>query len=618
MRWRELLTTPLEQHREAMLALASLLLFALVLTLLQYGRLNERFEDDLLTQANIVARNASAAVVFENRNDAGEILAALDSSPAVLNAQLLLDSGQLLAVFDRSAAPQGPWRRWAGDSVQTVPVLLEQRRVGSLRLRASRAGIWIDLAGFVGTAAVVLAGALGLAWLAAGRLRASVAEAERRTRYLALNDALTDLPNREALRQQLARTLQRCERGGQSAALLIVDLDNFKQINDNHGHAAGDRLLQQSALRLRALARPGDTAARLSSDEFALLLEPPCDEEQLRRLAAAIQAQLAQPVEFDGNWLRVSVSLGGVMLPEHAHQAGEALQSADAAMRQAKRLGKDAFQIFTPEIGQALRERLSLQQDLQAALEQGRLHLAYQPLFDAEGRLCSFEALARWQHPQRGAVSPAEFMPVAEASGLVVELGLLTLQVLRRDLDRWVAAGLDCPPVALNLSSRQCRRQEHRQRLLNALATQRLGPELLEFELTEGSVFEDVDKADSIVATLQGLGYSLAIDDFGTGYSSLAYLRRMRCRKLKIDRLFVHGMAASESARLLVSSMVQVAHAMQMQVVAEGVERPEDWACLVEMGCDLMQGFGLARPLTVEQVDALLRAQAGGARVRLG
>ncbi|TXD93580.1 EAL domain-containing protein, partial [Mitsuaria sp. TWR114] len=205
--------------------------------------------------------------------------------------------------------------------------------------------------------------------------------------------------------------------------------------------------------------------------------------------------------------------------------------------------------------------------------------------------------------------SPADFIPVAESSGLIVELGLAMLGQLRRDLDGWKAKGLGCPPVAINLSWEQCRKPQHRERFLQQLKALQLGPGEVEFELTESLSFEDIDKPDSFVFTLQGLGYGLAIDDFGTGYSSLAYLRRLRCRKIKIDRLFVHGLAANDDSRMLVESMVRVAHAMRMSVVAEGVELDADEAALIAMGCDLMQGFGFCKPVPPAQVEALL---AGG------
>ncbi|MEH0166320.1 putative bifunctional diguanylate cyclase/phosphodiesterase [Roseateles microcysteis] len=610
-RWLRLL---FEQQREALLALGALLVFALMLTLVQYARLDQRLREDLQVQADMVADTASAALLFDNAGDAAEILSAFKSSDAVDQAVLLDTANGVLASYARPPRPRHRLDTLAGQVQVVAPVRAKQDTVGRLVVRASRLGVWLDLLNFVGTALGMLFAALGLAWLASHRLRADVREAERRTRYLAHHDALTDLPNRETLRLALASAAAEAAQNGTPAALLFIDLDNFKQINDNHGHAAGDRVLQAVAQRLRGLLRPDDLVARLAGDEFAMLLAAPVDEALARDVASRVVQLLPQLVDEEGDWLRVHVSVGLALLPAHALDPDEAMQCADAAMYQAKRLGKDGYQLYSLELGESLRARLGLEQDLREALAARQLSLAYQPIFDREGRLVSMEALARWRHARCGWVSPAEFIPLAEASGLIVELGLNAIERLAADLRDWHSQGLVCPPVALNLSSRQCRRPRDRERLLEALARHGLGPQTVEFELTESSVFEDLDQPDSMVALLQSQGYALAIDDFGTGYSSLAYLRRMRCRKLKIDRLFIHGLANSTEGHMLVESVIRVAQAMQMLVVAEGVEERADWQCLVDMGCDLFQGFGLSRPLAPVQLAGLLHSQQQGQR----
>jgi diguanylate cyclase (GGDEF)-like protein len=594
-----------ERLRELVVALAALLAFALVLSLLQYLRLQDRQLKDLQTQASIVAQTVSAALVFESSDDASESLAALQQNPAIVHARLLKKDGSVFTLYARLADEHSRLDELAGSARVEVPVEADGRRVGTLAVEASRLPMWLDLAQFLGATLGTLVATAGLAWWMAKRLRVQIKEVERRTRYLARFDALTDLPNREHMRSRLERALQD---GG--ATLLILDLDDFKQINDQHRHATGDAVLQAIGQRLRLLCRPGDQVARLSADEFAMLLVPRLDDEALRAHVARLQTELTRPFFHDGHWLPLHVCIGAVSLPDHAHDASEAMRCADAAMRHAKQLGKDSFQLFTPQIGEALRQRLALEQDLRDALTAGdQLSLAYQPQYDAQRRIRGFEALARWKHPQRGWISPAEFIPVAESSGLIVDLGLATLGILRRDLDAWKARGLLCPLVAINLSWEQCRKPQHRERFLQQLKSLQLGPTEIEFELTESACFEDIDKPDSFVFMLQGLGYGLAIDDFGTGYSSLAYLRRIHCRKLKIDRLFVHGLSINADSRTLVESMVRVAHAMRMLVVAEGVELPADEAALIEMDCDLMQGFGFCKPVPPEQVPTLLAAE---------
>jgi len=605
--------TAQQMRRATALAVALLLVFLGVLGLLQHEQLDARFHTDLEVQARIVADNAAATLVFETAAEAREILAALRAAPAILEAELSLDAQRSLALYQRAdAGPPSLLERWAGETTLQLPVLAQRETVGQLRVRASRVGIWADLLRFLGSASAMLAAALLLAWLASWGLRAEVRRAERRTEYLAHYDTLTDLPNRESFRVALEQAAARST--NQVAALLVINVDNFKQINENHGHAVGDQLLCELAQRLRGLLRTQDLAARLGGDEFALLLQAPADEATARNLAAQLVALLPVPM---GELLPTHVSVGVALLPQHAQSASAALRCVDAALQQAKRQGKDGYQLYSPELGAAQEARLRLEQDLRAALASGQLRLVYQPLFDAEGRVQSLEALSRWSHPQRGAVSPAEFVAVAESSGLIVELGLHTLSLLAADLQAWRVQGLEAPPVAINLSSRQCRQPQQRQRLLDSLQRLGLGPQQLEFELTEGTLFEDLEAPDSMVALLQQRGYALAIDDFGTGYSSLSYLRRLRCRKLKIDRLFVHGVARSAEARLLVESIIRVAQGLAMQVVAEGVEASADWHCLHELGCDLFQGFGLARPLEAAQALALLQAQASGARTRI-
>ncbi|CAM3960665.1 putative bifunctional diguanylate cyclase/phosphodiesterase [Roseateles saccharophilus] len=590
-----------DRLRELMVAFAALLAFGLVLSLLQYWRLLERQTEDLRTQASIVAQTVSAAMVFDSRSDAGDSLLALEQSPAIVHARLIRTDGSVFTQFIRLPAESSWLHDLAGIARVEVPVTADGHRVGLLAVEASQLPMWTDLVRFLAATLGTLLATAGLAWWLSKRLRVQIKEVERRTRYIARFDALTDLPNRGHMRHLLERAFRQQE----AATLLILDLDDFKQINDQHRHAAGDAVLQAVSQRLQLLCRHGDRAARLSADEFAVLLKPGLEGEALRAHVAQMQNELTKPVSYDGQWLPLHVCVGAVSLPEHARDASEAMRCADAAMRHAKQIGRDSFQPFTPQIGEALHSRLALERDMVEALAQDQFCLAYQPQYDAQRRVLGLEALARWRHPERGWVSPVEFIPVAESSGHIVELGLVLLAVLRRDLDAWKALGLKPPAVSINLSWEQCRKPQHRERFLQQLKLLQLGPDEVEFELTESADFEDIDKPDSFVFTLQGLGYGLAIDDFGTGYSSLAYLRRIRCRKLKIDRLFVHGLSANADSHTLVESMVRVAHAMHMLVVAEGVELPADEAALIAMGCDLMQGFGFSRPVEPQAVPAL-------------
>lgn len=597
-------------RRSLLLGIGMMLPILPLLAFVQFVELDRRFEEDLKVQAQIVADNAAATLVFDSRDEALDLLRALRSAPAIEHAQLLKPQGQVLADYRNDGAASGVLAQWAGHRTVEVPVEAQRETVGLLRVQANQAGVWMDLVRFVATASGMVAAGLLLALLATRRLRAEVRAATRRTTFLAHFDGLTQLPNRESFRI----ALEEAASAGHEAAILVINIDNFKRINEAHGHAVGDQLLCEVAKRLRALLRNTDLCARLGSDEFALLLRAPTNEVHVRNVAAQVVALLPVPV---GEWLPTHVSVGMALLPLHAQDAGGALRNADVALAQAKQFGKDGFQLYTPDMGAAQEARARLEQDLRVALSDRQLRLVYQPLFDTTGRLVSVEALARWAHPQRGAISPAEFIPIAEQSGLIVELGLHALELLAQDLQQWREQGLTPVPVAFNLSSRQCRQPRQRERLLDTLHRLALGPAELEFELTEGTLFEDLEAPDSLVAVLQQHGYTLAIDDFGTGYSSLSYLRRLRCRKLKIDRVFIHGLSTSPDARVLVEAIVRVAHTLQMQVVAEGVETLTDWQCLNTMHCDLFQGFGLSRPLVPTALAALLQAQADGARAQI-
>lgn len=596
---------------EGLLAAAAMLLLVVALTVLQYGALRERLREELLTQAEIVGRTVNAAVLFDSEADAREILASLSGSPLVESARLFRADRTSLAAYRRATPAPHWWARHAGTEEVEHTIVANGMAIGRLQMSAERTGVWTALFKFAGGALSVMLVALALAAVVSRRMRAKVRESEARTRFLATHDALTGLPNRSTFQTLMHHAKGHWDRHARTDALLFVDLDNFKQINDRMGHAAGDAVLRQVAVRLRASVREGDVVARLAGDEFALLLES-INANVATRVAAELVRTLPQPMQVEGNELRVSVSVGVALLPADARTPEEAMRCADAAMYQAKRTGKDGYHFYSSQLGDAMKARLTLETDLRAGIPRGELSLAYQPIFDGQGRLVSFEALSRWHRPGIGAVSPTEFIPVAESSELIVPLGLSVLRRLRADLDAWQRAGLEVPPVALNLSSRQFRRDGHRQGYLDALRELSLGPATVEFELTESNVFEDMDSPHSVVVALQSLGYPLAIDDFGTGYSSLGYLRRMRCRKLKIDRLFIKGVSGSEEASMLVQSMIDVAHALQMVVVAEGIETERDHAHLRALGCDYYQGFGLARPLTPEDAAALMRRQALG------
>lgn len=593
----------------------AMLIMAVLLTLLQYSQLARLHHDELQTRAQMIARASAAAVLFGDERDAMDTLRAFEGAPEVHTARLLRPDGSVFAALAPAPRGTGWLASHAGQTVVRVPVVVNGRALAELEVGASREAIWRELAGIMGGALAIMAVAIGLTRFLSRGLRARVRHAEDRTEFLAHHDALTGLVNRPAFAFALERTLAHGTQLRQGAALMCVDVDDFKQVNDTQGHEAGDAALRAVAHRLLAAVRSTDVVARLGGDEFAILLRPPLSEGAARDIAASLTRQPVQVATGHGPLLQVTTSVGVALLPRDAAEPGVAMRCADVALYHAKRTGKDRFAFYAPDMGEAQRERQRLEQDLRKALREGGLSLAYQPIFDGAGLLRSFEGLARWHDAQRGAVSPAHFIPVAEEAGLIGELGLHCLRQLERDRAQWHARGLAVPPVALNLSSHQFRGEDERKAFLGLLDALALQPGDVEFELTETAVFEDMDKPGALVGALQGRGYALALDDFGTGYSSLANLLRMRCRKLKIDRIFVDGIAGSAEARLLVDAVLRMAHAIGMEVVAEGVEHRVDHACLMDFGCDLFQGFGLARPLSPGDAAALMEETARGHRV---
>jgi len=595
----------LARRRDAGLLLIAMLTMAFLLGVLEYLHLSHQFERDLQTGADIVGRTASAAVVFDSPREAAEILKAFAAMPDVSGARLQRPDGSMFAAYAREAQAPGWLQRHGGQVQVGVDVLANGAAVARLALTADRGATWATLLSMLGGLLGIMGVALAVTGLISRRLHAAVRDAEDRTHFLAHHDSLTGLVNRATFTQALESTVEQAQAGGAPALLLCLDVDNFKLVNDTHGHAAGDQALIAVADRLRALVRDGDPVARLGGDEFAVLLAGDrCEDAALRIVQGLLETFPRRPI--GPSHQRLGLSIGIARVPGDARTAADAMHCADVALYQAKRDGKGRHVFYSAALGDVQRQRLHLQLELRQALANGQLQLAYQPIFDVAGRLCSLEALARWQHPEVGWIPPGEFIPVAEEYGLIVELGLALMTRARQDIDTWRARGLAAVPVALNVSALQLRTEDDRQRFLAHLATLRFQPHEVEFELTESVVFEDLHNPDSILVHLQSMGFTLSIDDFGTGYSSLAYLRRMRCRKLKIDRSFVRDIHIDKDNALMVESIMRVAHSLGMLVVAEGVEKPAEQGCLAALGCDLYQGFGLARPQGADAIEGLL------------
>jgi diguanylate cyclase (GGDEF)-like protein/PAS domain S-box-containing protein len=430
----------------------------------------------------------------------------------------------------------------------------------------------------------------------------------------ALHDPLTQLANRALLRDRINLALARTERGGNRVTLLLLDLDDFKAVNDGLGHAAGDTVLQLLSRRLQQCVRPGDTVARLGGDEFAILIEEDGpDPELFLRVAHRVQDALRSPVFVDGHEVFTPLSMG-IAGGDNCKDADELVRNADVAMYMAKGRGKNQFALFEPEMHAAMRDRLTLATELRRAVGDEQFTLRYQPVVElATGRVTSAEALVRWNHPERGLVSPAEFIAVAESTGVIVPLG------------RWImreacsaAARLQSEQnngrlaVAINLSARQFQDEALVEDVAAAVADAGLDPWSIILELTETMLMDDIEGAIDTLRALKALGVRLALDDFGTGYSSLSYLRRFPIDLLKIDQSFVAALTTEEGPGL-VRSIIRLGETFKLATLAEGVEQPEQLAVLRRAGCTFAQGYLFSKPLKEEQLRAMLAAQNSSA-----
>ena len=435
---------------------------------------------------------------------------------------------------------------------------------------------------------------------------------EARIEHLAYHDSLTGLPNRAMLMDRLGQALAQAQRLDQQAAVLFIDLDRFKLVNDSLGHPVGDQLLQEIARRLRATLRDADTVARVGGDEFQVIVCNVGGATGAARIAEKLMRTLGEPFTLEGQELHITASLGVSLFPRDGDSGELLLKYADIALYEAKGEGRNAYRFFSPEMNAQAHGRLRLENDLRRAVERHELELHYQPQLDlASGEVCAVEALVRWRHPVRGLVLPNAFIPMAEETGLVLGIGEWVLNEACRQVAQWQREGAadNITPlrVAVNISARQLQRAGLDAAVRRALSLSGLPAECLELEITESSVMLDPLHAQSVLQSLRDLGVLLSIDDFGTGYSSLAYLKRLPLDRLKIDRSFIGGIPADSDDAAIVETIIVMTHKLGLRVIAEGVETLEQRSQLVRQGCDEMQGFLLAHPVPAEELPPLLK-----------
>ena len=432
----------------------------------------------------------------------------------------------------------------------------------------------------------------------------AIKNSEHELTHLAHYDPLTDLPNRLLFTDRTEQALASAQIHKRGCALLMIDLDHFKMINDSLGHSIGDQLLKGVAERLKAMVGPGITLARLGGDEFAVLAESCPQMVHAAALAQRIIDGLKEPFQIDGHQLFVNISVGISLFPGDALSAEQLLRNSDSALFKAKSAGRNGYALYTEELTAHAQQRVETAFELRRALEQQELRVYYQPVHDLKtSRLIGVEALVRWEHPQRGLVSPAEFIPIAERTGLIAEIDAWVMRQACEQMCQWQQAGVVLSFVAVNVSSRLFARRELFGQVAKVLHETGLDPACLELEVTESAVMDDPEVALEQMHRLRELGVRLAIDDFGTGYSSLLRLKRMPVQKLKIDQGFVAGLPWDEDDAAIVRVIIALAQSMGMQVHAEGIEQVEQAGFLLEHGCDLGQGYWFGRPVPAGQMD---------------
>lgn len=630
------------------------LMISVALGTLSWITLREDLLRTELTVARVLAQTAAPAIMFEDPVAASETLSALASHPEVGDAELRRASGELFAYYRRSGKSQASIMRLPRPSTMDVAVPVEAGGtvVGELRLTVDMSPTYRRVLLAVASILLVVLTVIGIVLVLQTRLMARVLapvqslvasirrvsesadysqratvrtrdeigelghsfnammelieERDRAMEHLALHDTLTGLVNRHYLRMR-ARMPELS--AGQRAVMFYIDIDNFKQINDTIGHNFGDRVLAAVANRLLSMTGGDDVLARFGGDEFVLFASLPTPAADPVEMAERIRRAVSVPLSLQGRDLLLRVSIGFAIAPDHGNAINELLQRADAAMHLVKENGRDGVQCWDASITARANQRFVLETELRQAMQLGQLSVAYQPIVAlGSGKVTGMEALVRWHHPERGSVPPSEFIPVAEESGLIVQLGIWVLEQACRQVRHWHA---EYGPLhlAVNVSGRQFRDPGLVQAVSSVCDRTGFPVDLLYLEVTESTLMQDTEAAAHVMQRLVALGMKLSLDDFGTGYSSLAYLKRFPLHKLKIDRSFVKDLPRNADDGAIVKAIVNLARALDMQVLAEGIESDNQQQVLAAMGCDFGQGFHYSPALAPRDFESFMAAR---------
>jgi diguanylate cyclase (GGDEF)-like protein len=640
--------------------------------LTQRGMLRDALRQELQVLAQDLSRNCSAALIFKDVAAADEILASLKSKPQVRSGMVFDRAGREFSAYRKKNAGDKIYRPSPvvlekgfvfrdGELEIAQPIDHGEEHLGILYICAGLSDIHRVLAQYIFLGGMCLAGALLFAWFLAARLQRVVSlpiehlaaamravsenrdysqrvrmergdelgvlvenfndmlgqiesrdqelrKKQQRLNYLAHHDPLTDLPNRLLFNDRLTKALDHARRSKSRLALLFLDLDRFKNINDSLGHKVGDEVLRAVAGRLSQVVVSCNTLARLGGDEFVVILEQIPDYQTVSEEAENILKMLMHPVKVGRQELFVSGSIGISIFPEDGESVESLMQCADVAMYQAKELGRNNYQFFTPGMTERAQEVLIMDGKLRKALSRGELLVHYQPQVDLRtGRILGMEALIRWQHPVMGLVPPGRFIPLAEETGLIIPIGKWVLETVCRQAVLWRRAGFPSWKVAVNISPKQFWQADLTDTIAEVLADTGLEAERLELEITESVIMLDVERAIDTMMRIREMGISLAIDDFGTGYSSLSCLQRFPLSKLKIDRSFVRDILEGDKRGAIAEGIIGLARTLNLEVIAEGIEEKSQMEFLLNRGCYLGQGYYLGYPMATEHMALYCR-----------
>ncbi|MBT2795333.1 putative bifunctional diguanylate cyclase/phosphodiesterase [Paraburkholderia strydomiana] len=606
-------TFGLRREHVSLAGVAVALLFSsLVLLVYQALGLRASLTREVSVQASVLAENLAASIMFHDRESTAAVLRSLQKDPEVETATVYTPEGDLFVRYARPGLSREEYEegtpRNVGDASRlslkdvfiAAPIVQNGRLLGDIVIVADSRGMRAPLLQY---GCFLVGASLCSVWVASlvmKRMRERVSRAEKDLEYLASTDPLTALPNRRAFYDGLEARLQAADARGKRVALMIVDLDNFKNVNDTLGHGAGDELLTQVAAALREVVRASDLVSRIGGDEFAIIIGPDTSRVRARGTAERIARTLSRLFVLEGADSAVTASVGFSIYPEDTAKMAELVSNADIALYSAKSRGKSVAVEFQREMTAEAQRRARIEAELRKAVEHDGLQVVYQPQFDSlTGRLVGAEALVRWTHPEDGPIAPAEFIPVAENSDLIVALGRWVLCRACRDAASWNARTNARVHVAVNISARQLRTASFVDEVRDALQESGLPAALLELELTEGQLMSNMSVGIQAMQELRSAGVRLSLDDFGTGYSSLSYLQSFPVHSIKIDRSFICPLP--NGGQPIVTAIISMAHSFRLLVVAEGVEYPAQFEWLRQAGCDVVQGFLTGRPVPFEQ-----------------